>query len=516
MRTKLCPSLALGALALFAPACVEPEPTDDAGDETIGEGAGLFGAFEVGTAWPDGLITVCWMPEVYDDDNGDIRELRSAGRAVVMKEWNRVGGVRISGSWGSCANTPNANIRIGKVTDGGYAGWSELGTEALLVPAGQATMTLSFDTEVIGGCRGTPNGLCGNFSAGAVDAEIRASFEYVMLHEFGHALGLRHEHARDDSTCDVTLEHLDGPRENRPDLDGEPLWAYDADSVMNYCGPRVNKLSVGDIRAINTLYPTVVGLYSGNDLASGTGTAQPTRLGPGYYTRAQVPALAGTRSIVVPPGYRVRVCTTTSCAYLTATQRTLSSTYNERIETIEIVPWVIGADEAGFDGTTERFGLGAHGASTFQVIADNAMASVYVPPTRAVTLCDQAGGGAPCVGTYVGGVSPLMVKVSRTVAGMVSHIAVGARVVTYSGAFVAAPHVLSTGTYKLSTGSTWLPDVSTLAISGLDVRACTEEGTALGNGGGDCRTYTQSVDLDAAGHGPIKYLKVTAPVLTAP
>jgi hypothetical protein len=514
MRTHLPTVMALGA-ALLSNACVdsdelepEAEPGGDTGQITplMGDRSSLFGVYEVGKTWPKDFLTVCWMPDLYFDQDPDVKALRDAGKAVVMKEWSRVSRVRLSG-WQSCSFSPDSpkDIRIGRMPVGGGAGRSEIGTNALDVPADQPTMLLNFSADDLEGCRGNPSGLCRQTGPEGLDPAVVTSFEHVILHEFGHALGLRHEHAHTDETCSWE-EDLD------PDgYNGQTLWAYDPASVMNYCA-QPTKLSVGDIRTLNTLYPGVVNLYTENDLG---GTAAPLRLGPGAYTAAQIPTLGQISAIVVPPGFRVLACNGTYCANYTSTARTLSSTYNNRITSLAISADVIGADESGYDGTSERFSPGEKSASQFQTLPDNEMSSMFVPLTRAARVCDSPTGGTPCSSTYVGGGAPVAYRLPTGIINAVSYIDVDARVATFSGLFTGTSYALAPGTYTASGTAPWLVDVSSLALSGLEVRACTEEGSPLGTGGGDCRTYTHSVGLDAAGHGPLRYLKVSLPLENA-
>jgi hypothetical protein len=255
-----------------------------------------------------------------------------------------------------------------------------------------------------------------------------------------------------------------------------------------------------------------------DDLAYGsTSIAQPLWLGPGYYTSTEIDNLPSMSSIVVPPGYRARLCTTSVCAYFTSTVRILSSTWNNHIVNIEVQPWVIGAVNVGYGGTSELFGVGTRNAP-FQVIGDNTMSSVFAPTTRAVTVCDRVDADGTLVGCsslLTGGTPPVGFKLPPGVDNAVSYVSVVPRVVTYNDLFTGDSRALAPGTYKFSTGENWLPALRSLAINGLDVKACSTEGT-FGQGGGTCRTYTQSVDLAAAGHTGLHYLKVTTPPVIGP
>ncbi len=76
----------------------------------------------------------------------------------------------------------------------------------------------------------------------------------VTLHEFGHALGLHHEHLRSD----VTNCKLSGTEIGHQPTDSKRVGPYDAISIMNYCNPYFwlspFHLSRGDLATIAEMY----------------------------------------------------------------------------------------------------------------------------------------------------------------------------------------------------------------------------------------------------------------------
>jgi len=493
------------ALVLSTTACIDTEEPEQPLDPDTS-----LGAFELGTAWPDDDLVVCWMPDVYDSTDGEVQALLPYAEQLVLHEWGRVGRIRFNNLWGNCKFQPDADIRIG--LQSGAGGRSELGTRAQAIAPGLPTMTLGFSAPSGGCVPGGPGDACARTSAGAsLTAAETQYFAWVVLHEFGHALGLRHEHARDDSTC-ASPETLDSPGYN-----GEPLWTFDASSVMSYCydwGTSDPVLSAGDIRALHTIYPGAVALFADTNfgaISSGSGTW----IGAGYYTTATLPALATTSSFVVPAGVTVTACTSSSCGVFTTSRRTLTATFDNHLQNIAVAPAVVLARDVGFGGIVAQLPTGLSHPSGLGAVGDNQASSVFVPPTRQATACSNDNATGTCI-TAIGGGLPTAIKFPALLDNAVSSVNVVPMVETYSDAqFRGARHALGVGTYTVSAGSTWLTTVRALAVSGLRVVACTAEGTGpLGGGAGTCATYEQSAIPSANGITQIRYLEIsTAPIV---
>jgi len=109
--------------------------------------------------WPPGvIITVSFLdgdPALYPRIEAVARQWIEPGRANLFFDFR--------------TDTKNTHVRISFASPGS---WSVLGTTALRIPVGEATMNFGWLTPQ------------------SSDAEV----ERVVLHEFGHALGLVHEH----------------------------------------------------------------------------------------------------------------------------------------------------------------------------------------------------------------------------------------------------------------------------------------------------------------------------------
>lgn len=119
--------------------------------------------------------------------NGD-QDLRDRVKAVAS-EWMQHANVRLS-----FVNEGDADIRI--AFEQGNGSWSYLGTDARKIPMDQPTMNYGWLTP------------------DSTNDELRR----VVLHEFGHALGLIHEHQNPKGGIqwnrDAVIQDLSGPPNN--------------------------------------------------------------------------------------------------------------------------------------------------------------------------------------------------------------------------------------------------------------------------------------------------------------
>lgn len=175
-----------------------------------------------GGVWYTPKIPVCW-----ESLAPDFAEARKWTERAVITTWEEVSDADFTG-WGACADTDGYGIHI-QVADTG-PNVAEIGRQLDGLTGG---MTLNFTFQ--------------NWGQGCIDFK-RTCIELLAIHEFGHALGLAHEHNREDRTaCDTEPQ---GP------MPAYVLTAYDPKSVMNYCSEEwinsgtLSELDVYGIRAI--------------------------------------------------------------------------------------------------------------------------------------------------------------------------------------------------------------------------------------------------------------------------
>jgi len=242
------------------------------------------------TAFSSNVIEVCW--ENRSQADLELKHLRSEIQRFVGSEFARTV-VRMTG-WADCKNpTPQKNEVRFTWWDSGEAphalvdGQSQIGNGSIYGPRLKA-LSQRLKSDV----RAAPT-LAMNSEAWREWLNLRkqdvalADLKSKVLHEFGHAVGLLHEHVRTDSTCDKkeTLEmHLKYWRDSDVGLAAVMKSIvgtknFDESSVMNYCRiedfqatGKVVGFSAGDIQTINLLY---AGPPKANSAPVGIGTSLP-------------------------------------------------------------------------------------------------------------------------------------------------------------------------------------------------------------------------------------------------
>ena len=184
-------------------------------EETHSETKGLY---LTKAHWANNKASVCFVPE------STVSNKEKLGvKSLVENTWLQHIDFKFTG-WKTCGSK-GADIKI-LMGKGTKRGWSYIGAYSRSKSPSMALR--DFENE----------------------GKNQNYYRYGIVHEFGHALGIRHEHTRIDRPADWNVSKKCGGKTSK----GKTIGNYDRQSIMNYCQPARPVLSAGDIATIKAMY----------------------------------------------------------------------------------------------------------------------------------------------------------------------------------------------------------------------------------------------------------------------
>jgi hypothetical protein len=202
----------------------------------------IKGATHTDYIWDYNKISVCWNGSAINLPERDISIRRSWVRDQVEATWEAHSNIDFIG-WEECDAVGGADIHMSVKDDNPGVAGGLFGKQLKNRGVGVA-FNFTFN----------------NWSTNCQGDEERC-IRNIATHEFGHILGLRHEHERADRTQDCE-DYLIRNRRNTDTLSDDFLLigVFDENSTMNYCNPNWNNnglLSKGDIEAVQEMYGNI-------------------------------------------------------------------------------------------------------------------------------------------------------------------------------------------------------------------------------------------------------------------